>query len=94
MRADHPGRDGQHVLGECDVDGRDDLGESVIDHGARSVAGLLDGQRVHVGAQQHGGPVAVTHDADDAGAADSLVDDETVLPEAVGDEPRGAVLLV
>lgn len=42
------------------------------------------GERVHVGAHQHGGPVAVAQDADDPGGADVLVHHVAEVPQQAG----------
>ncbi|MDQ0710273.1 hypothetical protein QFZ52_002925 [Arthrobacter woluwensis] len=54
---------------------------------------LLDGQAVHVRAQQHGGADAVGQDADDAGPAHALRHLEAELTQVPGDDAGGAGLL-
>jgi aminopeptidase N len=54
---------------------------------------LLDGQRVHVGAQHHRRPGAVAEHADDAGAPDVLGDLETERPQGRRHESGGPPLL-
>ena len=55
---------------------------------------LLHGEGVHVGAQEHGRPVAVLQDPDHARAADVLVDGAPALPESLCDVRGGPGLLV
>ena len=59
----------------------------------RKPGGLLERQRVHVGANQDGGPIAVAQNADDAGAANMLGDLEPQLAQARG-QLRGRLVLV
>lgn len=60
----------------------------------RQAGGLGDGERVELGAQEHGGAGAVAQDADEAvAAADRPGDREAVVGQAGGEEVRGAVLV-
>jgi hypothetical protein len=62
--------------------------------GIRQIRRLPHGQPVHVGPEQHRGPVTVAQDAHHARAADPLVDLEPGGPQPLGDPLRGAPLLV
>ena len=55
---------------------------------------LLQGQGVHVAAEQHGGSLPVAEDTDDAGAAHSRGDLVARTGQPFGHGPGGAVLLV
>jgi hypothetical protein len=62
--------------------------------GVGQAGGLRDRQRVHVGAHQHHRSSAVSHDADDAGAADAVTHVKARPAQPVGDQVRGAMFLM
>ncbi len=65
-----------------------------VDTGRRAGVGqpglLAHGEGIHVGAHQHGRPVAALEHAHNTRAPDALGDDEAELAQAVGDEAGGA----